>query len=139
LQVNLIGPVRLTRGIVPEMIQRKYGRIVNIISIWSVVSKPRRFTYSISKTGLNGFTRALAIELAAYNVLVNAVIPGYVNTELTRQNNSEQEIQKISGTIPMQRMAEPKEIARLVSFLCSEGNSYMTGQTLIIDGGFTCQ
>ena len=138
LQINLIAPVRLTRGLVPGMMQRKYGRIVNISSIWSVISRPGRLIYSVSKTGLNAFTRSLAVEVAPYNILVNAVAPGYVNTELTRQNNTELDLSDIRKMIPMQRLAEPEEIARLVAFLCSEENSYLTGQCLVIDGGYTC-
>jgi NAD(P)-dependent dehydrogenase (short-subunit alcohol dehydrogenase family) len=138
LQVNLIGPTQLSRGLIPGMIERRYGRIVNISSIWSIVARPGRITYAISKAGLNGYTRSLAVELAPYNILVNAVAPGYVNTELTRQNNTEQELQTICRTIPMKRLAEPREIARLVSFLCSEENSYLTGQCLVIDGGYSC-
>lgn len=138
MRTNLIAPIRLTRGLMPGMIQRKYGRIVNMSSIWSIVSKPGRVTYSVSKSGLNAFTRSLAVEVAPYNILVNAVAPGYVNTELTRQNNSEQDIQNIQRMIPMRRLAEPEEIARLVTFLCSEQNTYLTGQCLVIDGGYTC-
>jgi 3-oxoacyl-[acyl-carrier protein] reductase len=93
----------------------------------------------VSKGGLNAFTRSLAVEAAPYNILVNAVAPGYVNTELTLQNNTEQDLQSIRKTIPMQRLAEPEEIARLVAFLCSERNTYLTGQCLVIDGGYTCQ
>jgi NAD(P)-dependent dehydrogenase (short-subunit alcohol dehydrogenase family) len=138
MRTNLIGPIRLARGLLPGMRRRRYGRIVNMSSIWSVVSKPGRLTYSVSKGGLNAFTRSLAVEVAPYNILVNAVAPGYVNTELTQQNNTEQDLQNIRKTIPMQRLAEPKEIARLVTFLCSEENSYLTGQCLVIDGGYTC-
>lgn len=138
IQINLIAPIRLTRGLIPGMMRRKYGRIVNISSIWSVISKPGRLTYSVSKSGLNAFTRSLAVEVAAYNILVNTVAPGYVNTELTRQNNTEQDLQNIRKMIPMQRLAEPEEIARLVAFLCSEENTYLTGQCLVIDGGYTC-
>jgi len=138
MRINLVAPIRLARGLIPGMMRRKYGRIVNISSIWSVVSKPGRLTYSVSKSGLNAFTRSLAVEVAPYNILVNAVAPGYVNTELTRQNNTEQDLQNICETIPMQRLAEPEEIARLVTFLCSEQNTYLTGQCLIIDGGYAC-
>lgn len=138
VQTNLIAPIRLSRGIIPAMMQRRYGRIVNISSIWSVVTKPGRVTYAASKTGLNGFTRSLAVEMAPYNVLVNAIAPGFVNTELTRQNNSEQDIQNICKTIPMKRLAEPDEIARFVAFMCSEDNTYLTGQVVLIDGGYTC-
>jgi len=139
LQVNLVAPMQLIKGVATQMMARRYGRIVNISSIWSIVSKKRRMIYSASKAGLNGLTRTLAVELAPFNILVNAVAPGYVNTELTRQNNSEQEINIISNTIPLQRLAEPKEIAEVVFFLCSERNTYITGQILTVDGGFTCQ
>lgn len=138
MQTNLLAPIRLTRGVIPDMMRRKYGRIVNISSIWSIISKPGRLTYSVSKSGLNAFARSLAVEMAPYNVLVNTVAPGYVNTELTRLNNSEQDLDNIRKMIPMQRLAEPDEIARLVAFLCSEQNSYLTGQCLFIDGGYTC-
>ncbi len=137
-QVNLTAPMRLIRGLAPQMIARHYGRIVNISSIWSVVSKQRRVTYSASKSGLNGMTRALAVELAPFNILVNALAPGFVNTELTRQNNTEEELEGIRKSIPVKRLAEPDEIAEAVFFLCSEKNSYITGQVIVIDGGFTC-
>jgi 3-oxoacyl-[acyl-carrier protein] reductase len=139
LQVNLLAPMQLIKGVANQMMARRFGRIVNISSIWSVVSKKRRLTYSASKAALNGMTRALAIELAPHNILINAVAPGYVNTELTRQNNSEQDINVIKETIPLQRLAEPNEIAETVFFLCSERNTYITGQVITVDGGFTCQ
>lgn len=139
LQVNLVAPIRLIRGLASQMVARCYGRIVNTSSIWSVVTKPRRVTYSASKSGLNAVTRTLAVELAPFNVLVNAIAPGYVNTELTKQNNSEQELVAIRETIPLRRLAEPEEIAELTAFLCSEKNSYITGQVIMADGGFTCQ
>ena len=87
---------------------------------------------------MNGLTRTAAIELGRYGILVNAISPGYIDTDLTRQNNTPEEIKKIIATIPLGRMAETKEIAEFVEFLCSEKNSYITGQTLVIDGGFTC-
>ena len=139
LQVNLVAPMRLARALSPGMAQRGYGRIVNISSIWSSVSKPRRFVYSTTKSGINGMTRALAVELAGGGVLVNAVAPGFVNTELTRQNNPAEALRLIAGSIPAGRLAEPREIAEVVAFLCSARNSYITGQTIFADGGFTCQ
>jgi NAD(P)-dependent dehydrogenase (short-subunit alcohol dehydrogenase family) len=139
LQVNLLAPLRIIRAVTPQMQQNGFGRIVNISSIWSIVSRPGRTNYTISKSAINGLTRSLAVELAPHNVLVNAVAPGYVMTDLTRQNNSAAELLQIKSTIPLQRLAEPEEIANLVSFLCSEQNTYLTGQTLVIDGGFTCQ
>lgn len=138
VQVNLLTPLQLVRAVVPGMIKNNYGRIVNISSIWGIITKPRRLTYSLTKSGLIGMTRTLAVELAPYNILVNAVAPGYVNTELTRQNNTEQELEIIRKSIPIQRLAEPSEIAEVVAFLCSEKNTYITGQVIVVDGGFTC-
>ena len=139
IQVNLSAPIRLIRGIIPYMIQKGYGRIVNISSIWSLVSKSGRMTYSATKAGLNGVTRTLAIELAPYNILVNSVAPGYTNTEMTKINNTDEQIEEIKKLIPIKRLAEPEELAEVVCFLCSELNTYMTGQVIAVDGGFTCQ
>lgn len=138
LKVNLVSPMRLMRAVLPGMIKRNYGRIVNISSIWGSVSKAGRVVYSASKAGLNGVTRTIAVETAMHNVLVNAVAPGFVNTELTRRNIKEKELRDIVGSIPIGRLAEPSEIAETVAFLCSERNSYITGQTIIVDGGYTC-
>ena len=138
LATNLTGPISLCRALAPRMVKRGFGRIVNISSIWSLVSKPGRLAYSISKAGLNALTRSLAVELARFNVLVNAVAPGFVDTALTRQNNSPEEIEVIRHAIPMERLARPEEIAEVVAFLCSERNTYITGQTIPVDGGFTC-
>ena len=138
IQVNLVAPLRLIRALAPQMISRKYGRIVNISSIWGMVTKPGRDTYSMSKSGLIGLTKTLAVELAPYNILVNAVAPGYVYTELTRKNNTEKELGVIKKNIPLKRLAQPSEIAELVAFLVSEKNTYLTGQAIVIDGGFTC-
>jgi len=138
LQINLIAPLRIIREVAPHMEKKGFGRILNISSVWSVVSRMGRISYTMSKAALNGMTRSLAVELAPYNILVNAVAPGYVLTDLTRQNNSEAELETISKTIPLQRLAESHEIANVVAFLCSEQNTYLTGQTIVVDGGYTC-
>lgn len=138
LQVDLISPVRLTRAISRGMAERGWGRIVNIASIWSVVSKPRRFAYTVSKTGLVGATRAMAVELGPSGVLVNAVAPGFVATDLTVQNNPPEDLAAIAESLPLRRMAQPSEIAELVAFLASERNSFMTGQVVVADGGYSC-
>jgi 3-oxoacyl-[acyl-carrier protein] reductase len=139
LRVNLTAPMELIRGLSPGMVSRRWGRIVNISSIFSLVTKSARGAYSATKSGLNGLTRTVAVELAPHGILVNAVCPGYVETELTYQNNSPEQLAAIAKTIPAGRLAKPEEIARLVGFLCSEHNTYLTGQTVTIDGGFTCQ
>jgi 3-oxoacyl-[acyl-carrier protein] reductase len=119
------------------MKERSFGRVVNIASIWSQITKPERTLYSSSKTGLLGFTRATAVEHAPWNILVNAVSPGFTSTELTRQSLSEDEMKMLSTQIPLQRFAVPDEIAMTVLFLCSDLNNYITGQNITIDGGYT--
>lgn len=138
LQINLIAAFQLAQFFSKGMKERRYGRIVNISSVWSMVARSGRTSYSISKTAINGMTRSLAVELAPFNILVNSIAPGYVLTDLTRQNNLPQEIEKISKSIPAQRLAAPEEIANLAAFLCSDKNTYMTGQTLVVDGGYSC-
>ncbi len=136
LQINLIAPFQIISGLVKGMKERKYGRIVNISSIWSIVSKEKRSIYSASKSGLDGLTRTLALELSPFNILVNSIAPGYVNTDMIQQYNSKKELEKIKEVIPLKRFAEPDEIAELVKFLSSEKNSYITGQIIPIDGGY---
>ena len=138
IQVNLRAPMRLIQHLAPSMVERNFGRIVNLSSIWSAVSKVGRINYAVSKAGINALTRTAALELATHNVLMNAVAPGYVNTELTRMNNSPEKIQLICQNIPIGRLAEPKEIAEVIGFLCSEKNTYIVGQTIFVDGGYTC-
>lgn len=139
LDIALTAPFILTRGALPGMRQRRWGRIVNIASAFSVVSREGRAAYSSAKSGLLGLTRTAAIEGGPFNVLVNAVAPGYVRTALTEQNNPPQRIAEICSTIPVGRLAEPYEVANLVAFLSGEGNTYITGQLISIDGGFLCQ
>ena len=139
VQVDLTAPLLLLQGVTPGMRARGWGRVVNISSIFGVVTRERRGAYSAVKAGLNGLTRTAAVELAPHGVLVNSVCPGYVATDLTRQNNSPADLAKIEATIPLGRLAEPEEIARFVAWLCSAANTYLTGQTILVDGGFTCR
>ena len=135
--VNLRGPFLLTRSVSKVMEKQRYGKIVNIASIFGVVSKEKRAAYSTTKWGLIGFTKAVALDLAPYNILVNAVSPGFVDTELTQRILGNEEIKKIIETIPQKRMASTEEIAKTVLFLSSDQNTYITGQNIIVDGGFT--
>jgi len=138
MQVNLSAPLRLIQGLAPVMKRNRYGRIVNMSSVFGMVSKERRLLYTATKSSLIGITKTLAIELGPFNILVNALAPGYVMTALTRQNNSEEDIERISVNIPLRRMADPAEIAEVAAFLCSDRNTYLSGQTIVVDGGFTC-
>lgn len=138
LQVNLKAQVQLAQAVVPTMVQHGGGRIVNIASIWGQFSKPRRLLYSIAKAGVQGFTTALAVEFASQNILVNAVAPGFVATELTLQNNTPEQLASITAALPLQRLADPNEIAEAIYFLASPQNTFITGQTLFVDGGFSC-
>lgn len=136
INTNLTGPLELIKAVTPHMKDSGGGRIVNISSIWGVRSKERRLLYSAAKFGINGVTKSLARELGEFNILVNSVAPGYVNTELTQKNVPEEEQKKIKATIPLGRFAEPAEIAKIVRFLCSDDNTYITGQIITVDGGF---
>ena len=135
--VNLRGPFFAIRALVPKMKSQKSGKIINVSSIFGVVSKEKRAAYSTTKWGLVGFTKAVALDLAPYNILVNAVSPGFVDTDLTRRILGEKGIKELKKQIPQQRLAGCKEIAKTVLFLASEHNTYITGQNIIVDGGFT--
>lgn len=140
LDVNLTGPMLLTREISKKMKKNnKGGKILNISSIFGCVSKAKRNSYSASKFGLIGLTRSSSLDLAPHNILVNAICPGFTSTELTMSILSKEEIKKLSKQIPMGRFAEVEEIAKVAVFLCSDLNSYITGQTLVVDGGFISQ
>lgn len=136
-QINLHTPLMLIQKTIPHMKQNHFGRIVNISSIWGVRSKEYRTLYSGTKFGIIGETKALARELGSYNILINALCPGFVATDLTNATVPKEEQERIRETIPLRRFARPEEIAQCVAFLVSEQNSYITGQTQVIDGGFT--
>lgn len=137
MSINLAAPFKITQQLIPSMKKRGFGRIVNIASIWSEITKPGRSLYTTSKTGIVGFTRSLAVEHASSNVLVNAVSPGFTRTDLTEQSLSSNQIIALSEEIPLGRFAKPIEIANVILFLCSDFNTYVTGQNLVVDGGFT--
>lgn len=136
MEVNVNGPFQISK-IVGEMMIQKGGHILNIASIWSNITREGRTSYSTSKAALVGLTRSLAVDLAPSGVLVNAVSPGFTATELTSDSLTTEEIAELESMIPCNRMAEPKEIAELVLFLCSDKNTYITGQNFVIDGGFS--
>ena len=139
LQTNLSAALRLTQAYAPGMQSLGWGRILNISTIFSLVTKERRAAYSMTKAALNALTRSSAVEFGPSGVLVNALAPGYVDTALTRQNNSPEAIAAITAAIPLRRLADAQELAQAAAFLVSEENTYLTGQTIVVDGGFTCQ
>lgn len=138
VEVNLISPIKLIRAYVPHMMKNKWGRIVNMSSMFGIVARGKQVLYAASKHGINGVTKALALELGPYNILVNSVCPGFTNTDLVGRNTPEKNA-TLAKDIPLGRFAEPEEIAEFVLFLISEKNTYMHGAAVILDGGFTCR
>ena len=138
LQVNLTAALRLTQAFGPAMANRRWGRILNVVSIFALVTRERRAAYSMTKAALAALTRTAAVEFGPSGVIVNALAPGYVDTELTRKNNPPDVLLAIEGGIPLRRMAQATELAEVAAFLVSDANSYLTGQTVVVDGGFTC-
>jgi 3-oxoacyl-[acyl-carrier protein] reductase len=136
MTVNLKGIFLLTKSVSKKMKKQKSGRILNISSVFGVVSKAKRASYSTTKFGLIGFTKGLALDLAPHNILVNALSPGFVLTELTKSILTENEIGRLTKDVPLQRFAQPEEIAKCAAFLVGDDNTYITGQNIIIDGGF---
>lgn len=137
--VNVRAPMVLCRALVRGMAERGYGRIVNISSVFGDVSRSQRAAYTASKYALRGLTRTLALDYASRGVLVNAVAPGFIDTELTRTVLGEAGMRAMAERVPMGRLGTVDEIARVVTFLASEANGYLTGQHVVVDGGFTSE
>jgi len=135
--VNLRAAFILCRAVLPGMRRRRWGRIVNVSSIFGVISKEFRASYSASKFGLDGMTAALAAETASENVLANSVAPGFVDTDLTRSVLGDAGIAELTARVPARRLGQPEEVASLVAWLAGPENTYLTGQTVVIDGGFS--
>ena len=123
MKVNVKAPYLISQHVIKNMIKKKWGRIINISSVWGTRSVEKRASYTTSKAAIKGMTKTMAIELAKSNVLVNTVSPGFTNTELTSRILSEEQIISFTERVPMERMAEPLEIANAVAFLCSEYNT----------------
>jgi 3-oxoacyl-[acyl-carrier protein] reductase len=137
LRVNLRTPFQLCQAVIPNMKQNNWGRIVNLTSIFGNITKEYRAPYSSSKFGLDGMTAALAAEVSEEGILANSVGPGFIDTELTRSVLGDDGISELKDRIPMKRLGQVEEIASLVSWLVSDENTYMSGQNLMIDGGFS--
>ena len=135
IETNLNGTYRLTKIFLKDMIKNKWGRIINIGSVSGLMGNPGQTNYASSKAALEGFTRSLAKEIGSRNITVNLVSPGFINTDMT----SGLTIEKLESQIPLGRMGNPSDVASLVAFLASEGAGYITGQTLVVDGGLFMQ
>lgn len=135
--VNVRAPFLLCRAVLPNMRARKWGRIVNISSIFGKVSKEFRGPYSTSKFAIDGMTAALAAEVAVDGILANCVAPGFIDTDLTRRILGDSGIAMVASTIPIGRLGTPEEVAALVAWLAGPENTYISGQNIVIDGGFT--
>jgi len=131
---NLKGTFNCSKAAVKHMMRKRYGRIVNISSVAGQMGNPGQTNYSASKAGQIGFTKALAREIASRNITVNAVAPGYIETDLWT-NIPEEMQQAVLAMVPLARQGQPEEIAYAVAFLVSEQAAYITGQVLGIDGG----
>ena len=134
MNVHLYGTFQLSKRALKMMLKEKYGRIINISSASASIGNRGQSNYAAAKAGVEAFTKSLAKEVGKRDITINAVAPGFISTDMTEQNdgvNSEYLIKEI----PMGRFGEPKEVANLVSFLCSEQASYITGQTIHINGG----
>jgi 3-oxoacyl-[acyl-carrier protein] reductase len=137
-QTNFLSNIALIKYFVPKMIQNNInGRVIFISSAFASRSKFGRSAYSASKAAMESFIRSCAIEYANNGILFNSIAPGFIETNLTRKNNTAEEINEISKRIPLQRLGSPDEVASLVMYLGSSQNSYITGQTINIDGGFS--
>lgn len=138
VRTNLKGTYLCTRAVLRGMVRARWGRIVNVSSVVGLIGNAGQANYAASKAGIIGFTKSVAREVAPRGITVNAVAPGYVETELTAGLPEEVKDQ-IRAQTPAGRIGEPEEIAEVVAFLAGEGASYVTGQTIAVDGGMVMQ
>ena len=134
IDVNLIGTFNITKNVIPYMIKQRKGRIINISSVVGISGNAGQTNYSASKAGIIGFTKSLAKEVGSRNILVNAVAPGFIETQMTDVLKDEVK-EEISKKIPLKRMGTVEDVANVVKFLTSEDSSYITGQVIQVDGG----
>ena len=136
IATNLKGAFLFTRAATQRMLRARYGRVINMSSVSGISGNAGQTNYSASKAGLIGMTRSLSRELAKRNITVNAIAPGFIETDMTTVLG-ELVIEEVTKQIPMRRMGQPADIAAMVLFLASEGAAYVTGQVLVVDGGLT--
>lgn len=134
IDVNLVGTFNITKNVIPYMMKNRSGRIINVSSVVGISGNAGQTNYSASKAGIIGFTKSLAKEVGSRNILVNAVAPGFIETQMTDVLKEEVK-EEISKTIPLKRMGTVEDVANVVKFLASKDSSYITGQVINIDGG----
>lgn len=134
INVNLIGTFNVTKNIIPYMMKQRSGKIINLSSVVGISGNAGQTNYSASKAGIIGFTKSLAKEVGGRNILVNAVAPGFIQTQMTDILKDEIK-EEISKTIPLRRMGNVEDVANVVKFLASDDSSYITGQIINVDGG----
>lgn len=134
IDTNLVGTFNVTKNVVPYMMKARSGRIINISSVVGISGNASQTNYSASKAGIIGFTKSLAKEIASRNILVNAVAPGFIETNMTDVLKDDVK-QEIAKNIPLKRMGTTQDVANVVKFLASDDSSYITGQVINVDGG----
>ena len=134
IDTNLIGTFNVTKNVIGNMIKAKNGRIINISSVVGISGNAGQTNYSASKAGIIGFTKSLAKEVASRNITVNAVAPGFIETQMTDVLKEDIK-EEIAKKIPLKRMGTPQDVANVVKFLASSDSSYITGQVIHVDGG----
>jgi 3-oxoacyl-[acyl-carrier protein] reductase len=134
LQVNLTGAFLVSQAVIPHMIRERWGRIINIASVVGEMGNAGQANYVASKAGLIGLTKCLALELASRSVTVNAIAPGFIETDMTAVLTDEQK-QKMLERVALKRLGKPEDIAAAVKFLASDDASYITGHVLKVNGG----
>ena len=135
LNINLVNLTLITKGLLNNMIKKKWGRIINIASIWGVNPCKKRSIYAITKSALISFSKSLALEYGRHNICSNSISPGFILTDLTKKSLSLNQMKTLRKRVPLQRFGSPREIADIVLFLCSEKN-YINGSNIVADGGF---
>ncbi len=136
IAANLKSVFNYTKAVVKPMIAQRHGRIINISSVVGLIGNAGQSNYSASKAGIIGFTKSMARELASRGITVNAIAPGFIQTDMTDKLNEEQ-VKKLIQNVPLARLGKPEDVAKVAAFLCSKNADYITGQVIAVDGGMT--
>lgn len=136
ININLKSVFNYTKAVLKPMIQQRYGRIINIASVVGITGNAGQANYAASKAGVIGFTKSIAREVASRGITVNAVAPGFIETDMTAKLNEKQR-EALIKNIPIQRLGKPEDVAKVVGFLSSDEAAYITGQVIAVDGGMT--